>query len=266
MPEGSPPPGPRVLVTRPAGQADRLIEGVARLGCRPIALPCLSIEPLPTPAAAPPERGVAIFTSRNAVDQALDHDRWPWSGVQALAIGPATAAALSRTGRDAALTPQAPFDSEALLAQLGQPTLPAELRSALAHGVTIVTGQGGRQALAEQLRRHGHAVRRRELYRRRRAPVSRSVLDAALAPMPDVVSSTSDESLDALLEIVSSGSDGAQRARALQRLPLVVNGDRCAEHAKRRGFVGELLIARPAGDGGQLAALARWLSGVAISD
>lgn|GEM_PF-631642 len=255
---------PRVLITRPLAQAGGLIDGVRKLGCRPIVLPCLTIETLPPPAPSAWSaalQGVAIFASRNAVEHAMRHERWPWPDTRVLAIGAATAEALALGSRSVALVPRPPYDTEALLGQLDDLPSGHGLRVALAQGVTIVTGEGGRPLLGEQLRRRGLSVRRLELYRRRVARTADDVVDTALTPMPEVISCTSDASLDALLEIVEAGPDGAVRRGRLLALPLVVNGDRCAAHARREGFIGPVLIARPAGDGGQLAALMRWLSG-----
>ena len=256
---------PRVLVTRPREQAARLIDGVRRLGFEPVPLPCLDIEPVPLPRAPCPHRGVAIFTSRNAVEHAVARDGWPWHGVPALAIGAATAEALVASGCAPALAPREPFDTEALLDQLdalpamaGEDARAAAVLARLGAGVTIVTGEGGRPTLADTLRERGHTVQRRELYRRCTSRPTATELEVALRPMPDVVSASSDAVLDALVRIVPTARAGQQRLERLRCLPLLVNGERCAAHARYRGFSGPLLVARPAGDAGQLAALVRW--------
>ena len=131
--------GLRVLVTRPAHQADSLCRMIEARGGKALRLPLLSIEPV-TSAAVERQLHAArgydwwIFTSTNAVQQArrlLPAD-WP---AQLAAVGAATAAALESAGRDIT-TPQGAYSSEALLA------LP-QFQQVRGQNILLVTGEGG---------------------------------------------------------------------------------------------------------------------------
>jgi uroporphyrinogen-III synthase len=110
--------GVRVLVTRPAHQAENLCRLIEAEGGTAVRLPLLTIEPGAHATEARRQlsapRDLWIFTSANAVRHAL-----PWIGgawpPRLAAIGPATAAALAAAGQDAA-PPLAGASSEALLA------------------------------------------------------------------------------------------------------------------------------------------------------
>lgn len=219
-----------------------------------MALPCLAIAWLDAGGVAdvgtgPPTAGIVVYTSVPAVDGAVRRRPLPWTGTRALAIGSATAAALVAAGQAPVSPPIEPYTSEALLAWL----LDSNDAPPVGDGVTIVKGAGGRDALATGLRAAGVRVRTLETYRRVRPAPSPDELAAALSPVPDIVSTTSDEGLDNLLALAGP------RASVLRRLPLVVNGDRAAAHARARGFAGDVLVATPPGDAGHLAALRTWL-------
>jgi uroporphyrinogen-III synthase len=146
--------GVRVLVTRPAHQAENLCRLIEAEGGVAVRLPLLTIEPSTHLAearrllAAP--RQLWIFTSSNAVRHAvpLVSGTWP---PRLAAVGPGTAAALAVAGQADAAMPLAGASSEALLA------LP-ELQAIAGASILIVTGEGGLDVLARGLRERGGLV------------------------------------------------------------------------------------------------------------
>ena len=158
-----------VLVTRPEHQSQRLAELIRRRGGNPLLFPAMEIVALPDEATAPvlerlPLFDLAIFTSPNAARLAVR--RIAQAGglpadLRVAALGPGTAAELKKFGVREMITPQADFDSEALLEALSGLQFAGKR-------VVIFRGQGGRELLGESLRRRGAEVEYVECYRRAR--------------------------------------------------------------------------------------------------
>ena len=86
----------RVLVCRPAAQANRTASRLTELGHRPLVAPVLTI--VPTQALPPPgELDAIVVTSRNAV-AALEPHRARFGATRVFAVGPRTAEALAEAG------------------------------------------------------------------------------------------------------------------------------------------------------------------------
>lgn len=158
----------RILVTRPAGQQQPLMDALQAAGHDPVHCPALLIEPLPV--GADTRRllmdldlyHAVFFASANAARLALTAmaDLWPqWPvGVHWLAVGRATAAELARWQ----LQPEVPadgFNSEAVLA------LPC-LQDLAEKKVLICRGSSGRELLADTLKARGADVQALSFYRR----------------------------------------------------------------------------------------------------
>jgi uroporphyrinogen-III synthase len=237
--------GVRVLVTRPAHQAENLCRLIEAEGGSVVRLPLLAIEPGTRAAearrllAAP--RDLWIFTSANAVRHALPllGETWP---PRLAAVGPATAAALAAAGQDAA-RPLAGASSEALL------ELP-ELADAAGLRALVVTGEGGVEVLERGLAARGAVVERAEVYRRVPLPYPPEAVAAALR-RSDVVVVTSGESLEQLVRLTPEGS----RALLLKK-PLVVPGARVVEKARELGFTQPPRLAEPMSDAALCSACA----------
>jgi len=187
-----------------------------------------------------------IFTSRNAVDQALPllpGGLLP-AGPRLAAVGKATAAALAAAGRGPDLVPEDRYDSEALLA------LPA-LREVRGWRVVIVRGEGGRPLLSETLQARGAQVAFAEVYRRvlpERDPAS---LLEHWQEEVQLVTATSGEVLQNLWDLL--GAAGRER---LLTTPLAVVSERTRQEAERRGFV-RVELAERADDFALVQALGR---------
>jgi uroporphyrinogen-III synthase len=237
--------GVRVLVTRPAHQAENLCRLIEAEGGTAVRLPLLAIEPAANAAearkrlAAPAD--LWIFTSANAVRHAL-----PWAGeawpARLAAIGPATAAALAAAGQDAA-PPLAGASSEALLAS-------PDLRDVAGWRVVVVTGEGGLDVLERGLAARGAAVERAEVYRRVPLPYPPEAVAAALR-RSDVVVVTSAEALGHLVRLVPEASRAA-----LLKKPLVVPAARVVEKARELGFSQPPRVAEPMSDPSLVSACA----------
>lgn len=240
--------GLRVLVTRPAHQADALGDRLAAAGAEVSRLPLFAID------AGGDDAGLArrlreahdaagwIFTSTNAVRLAAERDPGPWP--TAYAIGPATAAALRALGRGAVEEPASGSSSEALLEH------PA-LQAVSGQRWLIVTGENGREQLADTLGERGAHVDTIALYRRRPLDYDAEKVIAEVE-LADVCVISSGEGLARLWAITPAAS---QASLLLQQL--VVPSERVREQALALGFKAPLVPATPT-DEDVLACLLGW--------
>jgi len=158
-----------VLVTRPEHQSQRLAELIRNLGGEPLLFPAMEIVALPDDATAPVLKrlarfDLAIFISPNAARLAMQRIASAGglpAGLGVAALGPGTIAELKKFGVREMITPEADFDSEALLDALSGLQFAGKR-------VVIFRGQGGRALLGESLRRRGAEVEYVECYRRAR--------------------------------------------------------------------------------------------------
>jgi len=251
--------GLRVVVARPAHQAEALQRLLEQAGAEVGLLPALHIVCLEPPGAAAAARrltspeAIAVFTSRNAVDCALPRLLAPVAlAARVLAVGRATADALAAAGL-AAEVPESGFNSEALLAL---PALaPAEVAGRPA---VVVTGEGGRGTLAEHLGRRGARVQALAVYRREPARFTAAEIDARLGASPAVLVASSGEGLAALAGLLRQGG-----RRDCLGAALVLPAQRLEAQARREGFSGPLAVARSAHDADMLAAVERVAAGPA---
>lgn len=250
MPEPCDLAGRGVLVTRPKDQAAVLCRLIEAAGGRPIPFPTIDIEPAVDLDAArrllAEPADLLFFASRNAVDYALPlfpGGRLP-ADPRLAAIGKATAEALAAAGRTPDLVPAGRYDSETLLTQ------PA-LQDLRGQRVLIVRGEGGRPLLGETLRARGAEVRFAEVYRRALPAVDPARLVADWDAQVQLVTVTSGEILDNLLQLLGE----AGRAPLLVT-PLAVVSDRTRQEALRLGFA-RVELAERAEDAALVAALCR---------
>jgi uroporphyrinogen-III synthase len=248
----SPLGGAGILVTRPAGQAEGLMQRLADLGANPLAFPALAILAPADPArlhtvlARLADYQLAIFISPNAVERGLAAiPTWPAS-LPVAAVGKGTAARLRQAGFSQVLAPADGADSEHLLA------LP-ELADMTGQAVLILRGVGGRELLAETLTARGARVDYAECYRRGAPPDAdpAPVLAALAQGRLHAVSAFSGETVDHLLALTGDG---------LKALPLFAPHPRIAEHARARGFA--QAIATPPGEDGLVAGLVEYFGHV----
>lgn len=241
--------GLRVLVTRPAHQAETLCRLIEAAGGRPVPFPTLAIAPPDDPEQARrvlarlANYDIIVFVSANAALFGFELLDAPFpEGPKVAAVGRGTAAQLERLGRPADLVPEGGGDSEALLAM-------PELDNPDGCRVLIVRGEGGRERLAAGLRERGAVIEYAEVYRRALPdPVPKPDI-AAL----DILTATSFEALENLEQMA-----GADRIERLRTLPLAVFHPRIAEKARERGYRGPFLVAREPGDEALVSAINAW--------
>lgn len=237
----------RVLVTRPAAQANEWVQALAKHGVDAAALPLIDIAgPADVAAVVAAWHAIAthrlvVFVSPNAAAQffALRPAGVPWPpATLAASVGPGTSETLRRCGVPAELIVEPPldspsFDSEALWGQLST-------RDWSGASVLVVRGDGGRDWLADTLRAHGAALAFVAAYRRvapRLDDERRHRLEAALAdPAGHLWFFSSSEAIDHLCRACPASS--WQAARALATHP------RIAQRARDCGF-GVVHEARP---------------------
>jgi uroporphyrinogen-III synthase len=240
----------KVLVTRPATQADEWVLELRAKGIDAAALPLIGITPaintMPVVLAwvQLAKRTLAVFVSPNAAEQffALKPPGMFWPATTyAGSTGPGTSRMLLKLGvpRDRLIEPApdaAQFDSESLWARLE--TLDVDWQGA---GVLLVRGDGGREWLAEQLAGRGAQVAKLVAYHTT-APkfnkTQRSLLNAALAfPQHHLWLFSSSEAVTHLAAAVTFGNWG--KAWALTTHP------RIAARAQELGF-SNVVQTRPA--------------------
>lgn len=211
--------GRTVLVTRPREQSDELVDAIEQAGGSAICFPVIDIQPfaessIAAKAAQLPSPDITVFISRNAVSHGLQYSG---DGMLA-AIGPATAAALSASGRVVDIQPQSGFDSESLLRD------PA-LQDVAGKQIRIIRGNAGRDLLAEKLRERGAIVNYLAVYERALPEVSATQVAAlesswrASGMAAAIVMSV--ESLHNLMRLLPPGCLGQ-----LRDVPLVTPAER----------------------------------------
>ena len=244
--------GCRIVVTRPAGQNERLAALIRAEGGEPIAFPALEIlDPADLqPLAAAIDRldayDFALFVSPSAVDKAMPvigaRREWP-AGLKAATVGPGSERALRRYGVAEVIVPVDRFDSEALLDH-------PELADVAGRRILVFRGDGGRELLGDTLRSRGATVDYVQCYRRGRphadvGPLARAWERGEV----DAVTASSREGLRNLFDLLGAG--GRER---LQRTALFAPHSRIAEHARSLGC--QRVIETAPGDEGIAAALA----------
>lgn len=218
--------GCRVLVTRPASQADELVQAIEDAGGEAIRFPVIAVtgrdsNEISREFAAMPVPDIVIFVSRNAVGYGLDAVRG--CGARMAAIGPSTSAALEAAGIEVDIRHGDGFNSEQLLTH-------PDLQDLEGRRILIVRGERGRELLGATLGRRGAQIHylaayRRTLYRPSDAQVA--ALDAAWRRgQIDCVSVMSVETLQNLLAVLPPTA-----LAALRKTPLVAPGKRVIQTA-----------------------------------
>jgi uroporphyrinogen III methyltransferase/synthase len=175
-----------VLVTRAADQAAALAEPLAALGARVVLTPAIRFEepsdwgPADAALRSAAAYAWAIFTSANgveAVDRRLRTLGLSWEGFRAariVAIGPATAGALTGRGLAVAVVPD-PYQAEGVVAALGGE--PLEGRRIL-----LARAERAREILPEALRARGARVDVAAVYRTAGCPPAPEAVEVLARP------------------------------------------------------------------------------------
>jgi uroporphyrinogen-III synthase len=240
----------KVLVTRPATQADEWVLQLRAKGIEAAALPLIGISPaintMPVVLAwvQLSKRKLVVFVSPNAAEQFFAVKPagmfWP-AQVHAASTGPGTSQMLLKLGvpRDMLIEPapdSTQFDSESLWAQLA----PMDWKGA---SVLLVRGDGGREWLADKLGGQGAVVSKVVAYHTtppKFNKAQRALLNAALAfPQHHLWLFSSSEAVTHLAASVTFGNWGKAWA--------VATHPRIAARAQELGF-SNVVQTRPAVD------------------
>ncbi|MBD3669903.1 MAG: uroporphyrinogen-III synthase [Gammaproteobacteria bacterium] len=252
--------GVHVVVTRPAGQHERLCQLIEASGGVSIHYPVLEIQDAADQArlaqqiARLDEFDLAIFISPNAVQRAMNrinaHGGLP-PKLKTATVGRGSGRELARIlGREPDIVPAKRFNSEALL------ELPP-MQEVAGQRVIIFRGDGGREHLANTLRERGAKVEYAEVYRRGRPDIDKAPLMHAWARGEvDIIVVTSGEGLRNLFDMV--GQLGRQW---LRKTPILVINERLVELARELGAESAPVIADEASDEGIVAAIEAWHRG-----
>lgn len=247
---------PGVLVTRPEGQADTLMQGLRRAGCRPLHLPLLSIEALKPLPGVMRQRvqdldlyDHVLFISANAarIGLACLEDYWPqWpDGQRYWAVGKSTADVLESRGLRV-IWPASDMSSEGLLALPGLSDLAGQR-------CLIVRGEGGRTYLADGLGERGAEVDALVCYRRQAVTYSDDSLRERLGNgSVEAVMISSGEGLEILTRLLQN-----REHTNLARATLFAPSERVANLASELGWLSVRTVEN-ASDSAMLAAAEQW--------
>jgi uroporphyrinogen-III synthase len=245
--------GRRIVITRPAEQADTLAQLIRDQGGAPMLFPAIVIRDVsdPTQLNSVIDRldsfGVAIFISPNAARrgmQAVRARRELPPSLNMVAIGGGTARELERQGVHSVIVPKERFDSDSLL------ELP-EMQHVEALRVVIFRGEGGRALLGDTLSARGAIVEYAECYRREKPGAApRALIDACSAGEIDGIVVTSSEGLRNLYALLD------ERAREqIAHVTWFVPHPRIASTARDLGL-SSVVITEP-GDSGLARGIAQ---------
>jgi uroporphyrinogen-III synthase len=241
-----------IAITRPVNQANKLVELIIGVGGTPILFPLIEITPLEDYSqfeaviSEIADYDWAIFISSNAVQNGMPPllKQGVPPKLQFAAIGPTTANAITDLGISNVIAPKDRFDSESLLA------LP-EMQNVAGKKMMIFRGVGGREILAETLKKRGAQVTFAECYQRIN-PQTNCDLLAQLSHDKKLqgIVVTSSEAMRHLLDLAGD-------ADWLRNVTLFVNHARIAELPIQIGLQAQVTGA--VGDDAMLMALQRVL-------
>lgn len=249
----------RVVVTRPAPEAEAWCRTLRGAGFEAVALPLLAIGPLPETGRAAlraawaelPRYRVVMFVSAAAVQHFFDAAPagrpWP-AGTRAWAPGPGTAAVLARHGvlpqdTDTPADAAAQLDSESLWAAAGHRVAPGDavliVRGARSDHDDPSQAGHGRAWMAERLTQAGALVTQLAAYRRGapRWNASQAADAAALANAGSVWIFSNSEAIAHLIGLL------ALHGPALRQGTAVATHPRIADTARAAGFARVALAA-----------------------
>ncbi len=229
----------RVLVTRPARQAEALAEALRARGLTPVSVPTVEIAAEPDETLAGALEGLADFdwvivTSVNAVATlaprlAHERRRGTRGRPRVAAVGPATAAALHEAGIAPDHLP-ARFLSVEIAGGLGE---------LAGRRVLLAQADAATDELRDALLARGADVTAAVAYRTLEAPpASRAPLRAALREGVELLTFASPSAVRGLVQLLAAAADDPTDAglAAARRTPAACIGPVTAEEAARLRF------------------------------
>ncbi|GGG50334.1 uroporphyrinogen III methyltransferase [Pseudohongiella nitratireducens] len=228
--------GLTVLLTRPSGRSDSLARAIRQRQGDVCELPLIEIEPemdddaregIKSRILSLDQYDAAIFISSNAAQLGMEwiDQYWPQLpvGLEAYAVGPGTAKILRHFDWPVHVSDKG-VTSEDLLALPG-------LKQAQGKRIALFRGVGGRELIAETLRKRGAQVDYLELYRRHTPDYSQDVVSELIQRRNiNAVVVTSAQILDVLLHC------SRQNADSLRVVPVLVPSERVRQRAMDYGL------------------------------
>ncbi|WP_394497172.1 uroporphyrinogen-III synthase [Shewanella sp. ENK2] len=217
----------KVLLTRPEGRNQAMIEQLNAKGVDYIVTPLLAVAPTQHPFSHQQlsDADAIIFISTNAVKYAAEMLNNHFPASRYYAVGKATAAALAELGVFAETAPEESQDSEGLLSL-------TSLSDIAQQQVVIIRGVGGRETIAEQLSLRQASVSYWEVYQRVTPQLdSQYICNYWASAQIDTIVVTSGEVLDNLIKLVPK-----ELFAWLQSCHIIVPSHRVEQRAKTAGI------------------------------
>ncbi len=251
--------GYTVLVTRPHDQALGLCAAIEAEGGKAILAPMVAIQPISDHKRcgaivdSVDEYDAVIFISRNAVEfgvKLMQRRQQNLAGCIIYAVGVGTANGLRDAGYTDITTPRGEFTSEGLLQLDG-----LQAHEIAGQKILIFRGAGGREHLANTLKRRGAKVDYCEVYERVVPNICiAETLSAAGVSVPDIAIITSVECLTNFVDkIEEEGLD------LLFDIPLIAVGSRLGVEIGKLGFTNPPVIVDNPSDEHVIETLTLWV-------
>lgn len=247
----------RIVVTRPAHQAESFCQILERAGATALRCPLLIIAPTPNaPSLLRLIENIGsfdllLFNSPNAANLGIPQidSRYDLHGrVRIAAIGAKTAQAITGLGYRVDICPETSFDSESLL------ELPI-LKNVNGMKIAILRGSGGRDLTGSVLRSRGAEVSYAQVYER--LPPTKGhfeqIEQTLLHDRFDAVTITSGEAFLALWKGV-----GTKARQSLNRSTFLFGSRRIAGIAQAEGLQSLTITADDPSDESMFSALVKW--------
>ncbi|MBN4080285.1 uroporphyrinogen-III synthase [Beggiatoa alba] len=236
-----------IMVTRPAHQASQLIRLLEQAGARIYCLPLIKIIAIVQPTAAIAQvkqleqTDIAIFISQNAVIhgfQLIQQQGGLPSHIKLATVGQGSANLLEKTAqRPVEIVPQGSYNSEGLLAH-------PLLQNVSTQKITIFRGIGGRNLLADSLRKRGADVEYAEVYQRHQPIINLQQLAKDWHKHAiDYICITSGEGLENLVSKLSEKSTSKSLRTDILNCHLVIVNRRLESLVKKYKFSQPVIIA-----------------------
>ena len=258
----------RVLVTRPAGQADRLVDVLEDAGITVSCLPLLHLKAVTEAEKIAAikkqllllsQQDFVIFISSNAVKYTAEflaqHDlKWP-SSLPCIPIGGATAKAIEDLGwlldrvdeRINGRSTESSNEEEKKLSAYSSEKLLVELsqRDVGEKRITIFRGEGGRELLADNLTSRGASVAYCEMYNRQHPNYSSEQFEQALGQNLAAILFASGETLENFYRHIQRDELQAM----VENVPMIVPSERIKNLAEHKGFNNILIAVNASAEG-----------------
>mgnify|MGYP005629308659 FL=1 len=262
----------RVLVTRPAGQADRLVDVLEDAGITVSCLPLLHLKAVTEAEKIAAikkqllllsQQDFVIFISSNAVKYTAEflaqHDlKWP-SSLPCIPIGGATAKAIEDlgwlldrvdeciNGRINKCDTESSNEEEKKLSAYSSEKLLVELsqRDVGEKRITIFRGEGGRELLADNLTSRGASVAYCEMYKRQHPNYGSEQFEQALGQNLAAILFASGETLENFYRHIQRDELQAM----VENVPMIVPSERIKNLAEHKGFNNILIAVNASAEG-----------------